>query len=100
MRKSSLYSSIRLVEILNFLNTYWVILVALGTIVGNWYLIRNQMKLFDLRLRHLEQNSDTRNERDAETRAKLAVIEANLANINANLSEIKADLRRVSDSQK
>lgn len=86
-------------DILNFINNYWVIIVAVGTIVGNWYLIRNQMKLFDLRLRHLEVNSDSRKEKDAETRAKLMVIETMLNNLQGNMVDLKNDIRRIAEKQ-
>lgn len=86
-------------DILNFINNYWVIIVAVTTIVGNWYLIRNQMKLFDLRLRHLETNSDQRNEKDAETRAKLMVIETMLSNMTNNMADLKNDIRRIAEKQ-
>jgi len=86
-------------DVLTFINNYWVIIVAVTTIVGNWYLIRNQMKLFDLRLRHLETNSDHRNEKDAETRSKLAVIETMLSNMTLNMADMKNDIRRVAESQ-
>lgn len=86
-------------DALNFINSYWVLLVFAGGFVGNWYMIRNQMRLFELRLRHLEHNSDTRNEKDAETRAKLMVLENMLVNIGKNMEDLKNDLRRLTEKQ-
>ena len=86
-------------DVLNFVTNYWVILVAATTIIGNWYLIRNQMKLFDLRLRHLENNSDKRLKHDADTETKLAVIETILGHMNQNMADMKNDIRRVAEAQ-
>lgn len=84
-------------EALQFINNYWVILVFIGGFIGNWYMIRNQMRLFELRLKHLEHNSDSRNEKDAETRAKLMVIENMLSNMTKNMEDLKNDLRRLAE---
>jgi hypothetical protein len=86
-------------DILNFTQEYWVVLVFVGTMIGNWFLLRNQMRLFDIRLKHLEVNSNNRNERDAETRAKLMVLENMLQNIDKNMADMKNDIRRVAEHQ-